>query len=188
MNVYDFDNTIYDGESLFDFYLFCLKKDFKFIKYFKVITLCLIKYKLCLISQEKLYELCSIYCHDFLTDVGDLDKAAKEFWDTHQHKIKKWYFDYKKDDDVIVSANFDIFLKEILKRINVSNCISSQVDPKNKEVKVLCFRSAKVSLYEEKYGNTPIDNFYTDSKNDMPLIEISQNAYLIKNNKIKKIK
>lgn len=188
MNVYDFDNTIYDGESLFDFYLFCLKKDFKFIKYFKVILSCLIRYKLCIISHEKLTELCGIYCHNFLTDVGDLDKAAKEFWDLHEHKIKPWYFKQKHEDDIIVSANFDIFLQEILNRLNIKYCISSQVDPKQKIVKVLCFRSKKVSLYKEKYNNITIENFYTDSKNDVPMMEISKNAYLVKNNKITKIK
>ena len=32
MNVYDFDNTIYDGESAVDFFMFCLGKDIKLIK------------------------------------------------------------------------------------------------------------------------------------------------------------
>jgi flagellar biosynthesis protein FliR len=32
------------------------------------------------------------------------------------------------------------------------------------------------------------ENFYTDSLNDQPLIDISKNAYLVKGNKITKIK
>lgn len=32
VNLYDFDNTIYDGESTVDFFLFCLKKKKKFNK------------------------------------------------------------------------------------------------------------------------------------------------------------
>ena len=31
MRVFDFDNTIYDGESIFDVFLYFLKKDFKTI-------------------------------------------------------------------------------------------------------------------------------------------------------------
>ena len=34
MNVYDFDKTIYDGDSTIDFYLFSIKKDFTLIRYF----------------------------------------------------------------------------------------------------------------------------------------------------------
>lgn len=188
MNVYDFDNTIYDGESLFDFYLFCLKKDIKFIKYLKVAVVSLIKYKLCIITIDKLIKLCSKYVYDFLTDVGDFEDAAKEFWDKNEHKIKSWYFDVKKDDDVLVSANFNVFLNEICNRLGINNIISSEVDTDKKEVLQLCFRSNKVALYKEKYKDAVIDNFYTDSRNDMPMIKISKNAFLVKDNKIKKIK
>ena len=31
MNVYDFDKTIYDGDSTIDFYFYCLKKHPKII-------------------------------------------------------------------------------------------------------------------------------------------------------------
>lgn len=188
MNIYDFDNTIYDGESLFDFYLFCLKKNIKFIKYLKAAVVSLIKYKLCIITIDKLIKLCSKYVYDFLTDLEDLDGSVKEFWDKNEHKIKPWYFEAKKDDDIIISANFNIILEEIFNRIDIKNYITSEVDTINKEVTQLCFRSNKVTLYNNKYGNKKIDNFYTDSKNDMPMIKISDNAFLVKNNNIRKIK
>ena len=35
MNVYDFDNTIYDGESMFHLFLFYIKKYPRFLKHFK---------------------------------------------------------------------------------------------------------------------------------------------------------
>ena len=48
--------------------------------------------------------------------------------------------------------------------------------------------SNKVALFKEKYGDCEIENFYTDSKNDLPMIKISKNAFLVKDDKIKKIK
>lgn len=57
MNVYDFDNTIYDGESSVDFFMFCLKKRPKLIKYILVVFFNLAKYKLCLISKQELLKL-----------------------------------------------------------------------------------------------------------------------------------
>ena len=33
MNVYDFDNTIYDGESFIDLFIFLFKKDPSLVKY-----------------------------------------------------------------------------------------------------------------------------------------------------------
>lgn len=34
MNVFDFDGTIYDGDSSINFWLFCLKNDIKLIRFF----------------------------------------------------------------------------------------------------------------------------------------------------------
>ena len=37
--VYDFDGTIYDGDSSIDFFLFCLKKNIKVIFYLPKVVL-----------------------------------------------------------------------------------------------------------------------------------------------------
>jgi hypothetical protein len=46
----------------------------------------------------------------------------------------------------------------------------------------------KVKAFFEAYPNAEIDDLYTDSFNDKPLMDISKNVYLVKGNKIKKIK
>ena len=45
MNVYDFDNTIYDGESSVDFFFYFLKKDLSLSKHVPELLLALAKYK-----------------------------------------------------------------------------------------------------------------------------------------------
>ena len=62
MNVYDFDNTLYDGESALDFYFFCLKRHPRLIKYVFVILVSLVKYKLCLIDIDALHALSENTC------------------------------------------------------------------------------------------------------------------------------
>ena len=47
MNVYDFDNTIYDGESVFDFYLYSVRRQPKLIRYLFVVVKAFFKYNLC---------------------------------------------------------------------------------------------------------------------------------------------
>ena len=37
INVYDFDGTIYDGDSSIDFFIFCLSKNLKCLKYIPMI-------------------------------------------------------------------------------------------------------------------------------------------------------
>lgn len=57
MNVYDFDNTLYDGESTFDFFFFCLSKNPRLLKYAFVVLCTFARYKMCLVSEEK----CSLF-------------------------------------------------------------------------------------------------------------------------------
>ena len=52
MNVYDFDNTIYDGESVFDFYLYSVRRQPKLIRYLFVVVKAFLKYKFCRITTE----------------------------------------------------------------------------------------------------------------------------------------
>lgn len=36
LNVFDFDDTIYKGDSSIDFYLFCLKENVRLIRYLPI--------------------------------------------------------------------------------------------------------------------------------------------------------
>ena len=53
MDVYDFDGTIYDGDSSIDFYLFCLKKYIKLLRYIPGQVLYSILYKFKIKTKEE---------------------------------------------------------------------------------------------------------------------------------------
>ena len=77
MNVYDFDNTIYDGESIIDFFNFLVKKDFKLVKYYPKILRLLILYKMNKVNIEKLKDkLCKLSKNFFKNKTYDLDKLS----------------------------------------------------------------------------------------------------------------
>lgn len=81
MNVYDFDNTLYDGESTFDFFFFCLSKNPRLLKYAFVVLCTFARYKMCLVSEEKMLSLCEKYVKSFLKDCPNVTEYIKEFWD-----------------------------------------------------------------------------------------------------------
>ncbi len=43
-------------------------------------------------------------------------------------------------------------------------------------------------MFRERYPDGEIDNLYTDSYNDKPLMDISRNVFFVKGNKITQIK
>ncbi len=188
MNVYDFDGTIYHGESVFDFYLFSIGKKFRLIRYLPIVLRSLVRYKRCKITRDELDELCRRYASAYIREVDDPDGWVQEFWDKNEHKIKKWYRVNQKEDDVVISASFDILLKEICKRLSIRHYLSSVIDPKTGEVGALCFRENKCSMWKEAYPDTVIDAFYSDSPLDSPMMDLAKSAYVVKKEKITKVK
>ena len=188
MNVYDFDNTIYDGESVIDFFLYYCKKDKSLIKHIPDVFLALVKYKRGKITIDGALSQYGGLVTDYLKKNGEIPQEMKIFWDSHIHKIKPFYKEIQNEDDLIISCSPEFSLEIICKRLGIKKYIGSVIDIENGEIKRLCFRENKVKAFFEEYPDTQIENFYTDSLNDRALIDISKNAYLVKGDKITKIK
>lgn len=189
MNVYDFDNTIYDGESVLHFFFFYLKKTPYLIQYIPKVVYALIKYKAGKITVEKALEEYAPFVEDFFKSIRDIRADAKEFWDGHMNRIKPFYNEIRRDDDVIVTASPEITMQEICNRLGIKHCVGSIIDEETGKITRLCMRSRKVPAFLEAFPDARIENFYTDSpKNDSPLIELAEHAFVVKGNKIIQIK
>ncbi len=187
MNVYDFDNTIYDGESVIDFFLFYCKKDKSLLKHLPAVFIALLRYKMGRVTIEGALSKYGEAVGRFYRENADIQSAMKTFWDEHMYKIKPFYKEIQSDDDLIISGSPEFSLEIICERLGIKRYIGSIITPQG-EITRLCIREAKVKAFLEEYNGVEIENFYTDSVNDTPLIEISKNAYLVKGNKIRKIK
>ena len=186
MNVYDFDNTIYKGETVLDFYKFYLKKDISLLKYIPLIFSVLLRYKMRRISLEELEKKASIYSEKNILHIFKF--SAKEFWDKHESKIKDFYLKQQRADDVVVSASFSFLLDEICRRLGIRYCLCSEIEPESGKIKRICYRDSKPEIFKENFPNAEIDNFYTDSLNDLPMIMLAKKAYLVKGEKLTEIK
>lgn len=183
MNVYDFDNTIYNGESAFDFFKYCLKKKPVLLKVLFPIVWDLIKYKSCRMSTEEFYQRGAYYTETFFTLFDDIYAEIREFWDKNQHKIKPFYKEVQKEDDVIVTANVNILVEEIFKRLGIKHYIATTFDMEKGKLVEICFSDVKVKRFKEQFGDK-IDDFYTDSMNDAPLMAMADRVYMVRKNRI----
>lgn len=187
MNVYDFDNTIYHGESTLDYYFFCVKHHPRLIRFVFVVVYELIRYKMCLVSEDELMSLCEKYVRSFLDDCPDSLALAEKFWDKNIKKIKPFYYALHNENDVIISASFGFMVRPVMEKLGISEMVSSEVDLETGEISRLCFRSNKKKLFDELYGGK-IENFYTDSLNDVLLLEYAENAFIVKGDRIERWK
>lgn len=180
MNVYDFDNTIYDGESVFDFYLYSVRRQPKLIRYLFVVVKAFFKYKLCRITTEEFEKIAEKYAQNYLSQLKDIDFLIKDFWDRNQHKIKHFYLCSRREDDVIISASIGFLLEELFSRIGVKNYLATEVDKTTGEVQKICYRKNKVQLFHSRFPGAEIENFYTDSKNDAAMMQIANRTYMVR--------
>ena len=189
MNVYDFDNTIYDGESMLDLFFFYLKRDPYLIKYIPKVFHALAKYKAGKITAEQAIERYAPFVEDYFRTIEDFSADAVEFWNGHMKNVKPFYAQLHRDDDIIVTASPELSMREVCRRLGVKHCVGSVIDEKTGKITRLCMRSRKVPAFLEAFPDAHIDDFYTDSpKNDAPLIEMADRAFVVKGNKIKQIK
>lgn len=180
MNVYDFDGTIYNGDSTIDFFLYVLKKKPYIIISFPMQALGFVLYGMRLIDKTKLKE----YFFSFLLLIN-AEKMVELFWDEHQSKIYSWYLDQQKDTDIIISASPEFLLNPICNRLKIEYLIASKVNTSNGKFNGLnCKGKEKVNQLKEVYNITHIDNFYSDSLSDSPLALIANKAYIVKNGKL----
>lgn len=88
MNVYDFDKTIYNGDSTFDFYCFSLKRHPKIFLRIPCLFKNFLRYKLfSKITKTEFKER----MYEFLRDIPDVDSEIELFWNENISKIKQFY-------------------------------------------------------------------------------------------------
>ena len=177
MNVYDFDKTIYHGDSTAHFYLYCLKTQPSTWKWLPYQGLCAIPFALKIMEKTKFKQR----FYKFFTSVNDIDKTVEEFWKIHKKNIKPFYADTQREDDVIISASPYFLLEPIIKELGIKHLMASNVDKYTGIYNgINCHGKEKVRRFYEVFPDGVIDDFYSDSLSDSPLAEISQKAYLVK--------
>ena len=107
LSVYDFDKTIYNGETLNDFYRFYLaKKPWKIYTVFFQLWYFLL-YVLKIISLEKLKEKFLRFLNgESISEIKDL---TGKFWEKRENKINPWVKDEvlknKKETEILVAIS-----------------------------------------------------------------------------------
>jgi len=188
MNVYDFDNTLYHGESGVQFFLFYLKKRPWMACYAPFVLRGVIDYKRRTINIDQIAERYGWVFKAFLSRIENYREDARIFWDKHEHRLYPFYKQLHQPDDLIISASPVQSLREICARLGVSNFIGTVINEETSTFDFICFRENKVRAFLEHYPGQQIDNFYTDSMNDKPLMDISKHVFLAKKGEITQIK
>lgn len=176
MNLYDFDGTIYQGDSSVEFYFFELRRHPNILKRFFSLFMHFLGFN----SGDFTYEELKSNLWSFVKDI-DLEKEVKAFWNKKEKKIGKWYLKRRRPDDIIITASPDFLIKPIANKLGV-RCIATNVNALTGEVEEDCGKEGKIA-YLKKSGLVAsldeIDEFYSDSDDDRYLAELAKSPYKI---------
>lgn len=185
INAYDFDGTIYDGDSSVDFYLYCLRKKPLILVYAPIQLFGVLMYILKIKNKDYMKQKIFIYLRMLKTT----EEYVDNFWKSHRKKIKEWYNKQKKESDVIISASPEFLLKPLEKDYKF-HVIATIVDKNTgKFLSKNCHDYEKIKRYEKEYKNIKIKEFYSDSiKADKAMLEYAKKGYVVEKNNITEYK
>jgi phosphoserine phosphatase len=113
VNVYDFDGTIYDGDSSIDFWLYCIRLKPTILRFiFKQAISC----GLCVFGIWR-KERCKSAFFSFVREFEDIASVVNQFWMLHRNKLKLFFAECRESDDVIISASPEFLLKPLCEQL-----------------------------------------------------------------------
>lgn len=179
MNVYDFDKTIFHGDSTFKFYFYCIKTQPKIMIWLPFQFVSFLLYVCGFIDKTHFKER----FYKFFRTVNDMDGTLQAYWDEKQPLIKDWYLKQQRPDDVVISASPEFLLKPICERLGIRYLMASRVDKLNGTYDGLnCYGVEKVIRFREVFPDAVIDEFYSDSLSDSPLADIATTSFIVQEN------
>ena len=171
-DLYDFDKTVFNGESGSEFWLFCLKRHPRIIKYLpKQLKGLLGHFVFHSISKKKSKEL----IYSYLPSI-DAEKEAELFWDKNIGRINKWFRPDGHDVPSVVCSASPVFqIKPVCDRLGVTLVIATEMDPKTGLISgENCKGEEKVKRLAKEASEYEFRDVYTDNLvSDCPILNLS---------------
>lgn len=174
MKVYDFDKTIYNGDSTFDFYIFCIKKQPLLLLLLPVQGMGFVLYKLSIYRKVQFKEKFYI----FVKYLKNREQVLAQFWHVHKQKIQPWYIQQQQQEDCIISASPHFLLEPICKDLGIQHLIASEVDfASGKCLSENCYGEEKVIRFKQQFSDAKVAQFYSDSLTDAPMAKLAHESF-----------
>lgn len=182
MNVYDFDNTILKGDSSALFLMHCLRKYPKIRQKAPYLLSCCVRFGLRVMEKQDFKErIFSV----FMQSLSDPEAEITEFWNETERRVKAFYKEQHRPDDVVISASPEFLIKPICERLGIRYVIASPVDPKTGVFHGKnCHGAEKTVRFRQVFPEAKVEAFYSDSYSDTPMALLAEKAVLVKGEKL----
>lgn len=181
IKLYDFDLTIYDGDSTIDFYVFCVRHQPGLLRYlpYQLFHLVLFVFRLENTTRFKSHFFI------FLHGLHDVDATIERFWQQHFADIKQWYQSRAHDQDVIISSSPEFLLAPVCQKLGVQTLIATKMDKRSGIIEGLNYKGEeKARQLRQRLPNVVVEEAYSDSLVDRPILKLAKQAFLVKGERV----
>lgn len=181
MNIYDFDDTIYNGDTNRDILMYGFKKHpFLVLKALKKAKKLQNDYKRGVIEFERVKEAML----SFIFEIKNYPKFINDFVDSHMKNIKPWYISRRTQNDIVISASYELWIMQFCKRLGIRYVIATKTDSDGRIIGKNCKGAEKLKRLASVIPNAVIVTAYSDSSCDIPILESARTAYVVEGNKL----
>ncbi|WP_458863491.1 haloacid dehalogenase-like hydrolase [Acidaminobacterium chupaoyuni] len=179
---YDFDKTVYHGDSSTHFTLWCLRHYPKTWLHLPAMAGWSLLYA-CKIVKKTLFKS---HLFGYLKFLSDPQKSVDLFWQSHEQNLKAWYLAKDHSRDVIISASPTFLLEGVCRRLGVLSLLATPMDPRTGRIHgENCWGEEKVCRLNGWNPDSHLLEFYSDSYSDTPLARLADKAFLVEGDLLK---
>jgi HAD superfamily phosphoserine phosphatase-like hydrolase len=177
IDVYDFDNTIYNGDASRDFLLFCMRTQPGAWRDLPRQAWATSLFAARALSRDRFKER----AFGILKRLPSPGSVVEDFWTRHRSKVAPWYLAQHQPSDVIVSASPEFLLAPLTAELGIKTLIGTRMDPATGALDgPNCRGEEKVRRLRAAGINETIDRAYSDSLSDLPLLRLARRPYIVR--------
>jgi phosphoserine phosphatase len=176
IDVFDFDETIYDGDASRDFLVFCLRTQPGAWRDLPRQAWAAGLFALGRLSRDRFKER----SFAVLRRLPDPAAVVDEFWRGHRRKLAPWYTAQRQPADVIISASPEFLLAPVIAELG-GVLIGTRMDPTTGSIDGYnCRGEEKVRRLRAAQPDAVVDRAYSDSLTDLPILRLARRPYLVR--------
>ena len=188
IDVYDFDGTLYDGDSTADYVLFCLRRHPSLVLVLPRVIAAAARLA---IRRIGLTEFKSALFGAMSRRI-DLEAEAERFWRDARtrKKLGAWFNGTPRDLPIVLaSASPEFELRHAAAILGVGTLIGTRCEQgTGRLIGRNCKGEEKISRIREAVGEFTVRAMYTDdAKADAPLLAIAKERYLVTHGSVQRM-
>lgn len=178
MNVYDFDKTIYRGDSTMRFILHLIRHQPRLLCYVPAFS---VNALLFLAGRREKQDFKQRMFRAFFGHARNIDGELALFWKSNVSRVFRWYRANQRPDDVVISASPETVVRPCCEMLGIKYVMGSPVDIKTGEYSgPNCHGAEKVRRFSAAFPGAQIENFYSDSHSDDPMARIAEKSFMVR--------